>query len=343
MAVRIPVADGLLGVKPMSHSNISIFVPHLGCPHRCSFCDQNAITGSNALPDGEYVKALLSKALDDGLDPASSEIAFFGGSFTAIPREYMLELLESCQPFLKQGFQGIRLSTRPDCVSYEILDILRDYGVRTVELGAQSMDDSVLLLNERGHTSLDVELASSRIKEYGIRLGLQMMVGLYGSTKELDILTAKRLIALNPDEARIYPVAVMRGTTLGRLYESGEYRTYPMDEALELLAKLLSMFSESGIPVIKLGLHSSVDVESRLLGGIYHPALRELCESLIYRRELESMIEKEGVREFTVPKRNLSSAIGHKKSNLSYFREKGIEISIKPSDSQTERLLPAQI
>lgn len=183
------------------HANVSIFVPHIGCPHKCSFCNQNTITGSSHIPHAIDVISACETAIKSGAKLCDTEIAFFGGSFTAVPRAYSSELLEAAKPYINMGFKGIRLSTRPDCITEEILKSLKSYGVTTIELGAQSMNDGVLLANERGHTACDVINASSMIKSFGFSLGLQMMVGLYKSTPDIDIETAKKLIELSPDEA----------------------------------------------------------------------------------------------------------------------------------------------
>lgn len=316
-----------------ARASVSIFVPHIGCPHRCSFCDQNAITGKSAVPRADDVKAACERALECGADPSETEIAFFGGSFTAVPKSYMNELLSAAKPYLDRGFRGIRLSTRPDAIDSEILGILKNSGVTSIELGAQSMSNEVLELNGRGHTAEDVERASELIKSRGFTLGLQMMVGLYGSTPELDIYTAKRLIALKPAEARIYPTVILKNTVLGSLFERGEYSPYQMEEAVSLCADLLTMFESAGVSVIKLGLHSSREVERDMLGGLYHPAFRELCESLIYRRKMESLIGGENRVSFKVPAKSLSKALGQKRSNIEYFRLKGVEVKVIPDAS----------
>ncbi len=311
-------------------ASVAVFVPHIGCTHRCSFCDQRTITGSQSVPHAKDVAYACERAIECGADLKNTEIAFFGGSFTAVPREYMLELLEAAERYVKKGFRGIRLSTRPDAVDGEVLGILRDFGVTSVELGAQTMSDEVLRLNERGHTSEDVVKASELVKSYGFTLGLQMMVGLYGSSPEKDIYTAERIIGLEPSEARIYPTVILKNTRLGELFLSGEYRPYAINDAVALCARLLDMFESAGISVIKLGLHSSTDVEKDMLGGLYHPAFRELCESFRYRSEMECQIGADKYATFTVPSRELSKALGQKKSNIEYFRSKGVEVRIIP-------------
>lgn len=319
--------------------SVAIFVPHIGCPHRCSFCDQRAITGSQKAPRAADVKAAVERAVECGADPKSTEIAFFGGSFTAIPREYMLELLSAAKPYVDAGFRGIRLSTRPDAVDDEVLSILKGFGVTSVELGAQSMDDVVLQKNERGHTSADVEKAAELVNRYSFTLGLQMMVGLYGSTPALDLETAKKLISLAPQEARIYPTVILKNTRLGELFLNGEYQPYSLNDAITLSAEILEMFESAGVSVIKLGLHASQDVEKDMLGGLYHPAFRELCESEIYRKKMSALICTDKAVTFTVPQSQLSKALGQKKSNIHYFRLKGVEVRVIPDPAQSEYLI----
>lgn len=303
----------------MKHINIALFVPHLGCPHQCIFCNQKSISGcvKQITPDD------VAEAVDTALkysDCTGGEIAFFGGSFTAIDRELMVSLLKKANEHIKAGrVGGIRISTRPDCIDDEILDILALYGVTAIELGCQSMDDDVLKLNERGHGAEAVEKASVLIKKRNFELGHQMMTGLYGSTPEKDIETAKKLIALKPDTVRIYPTVVLENTALCEKYRRGEYLPQSLDDAVELCAKLLSLFNDADIPVIRLGLHSGGNVEDGFVAGVYHPAFRELCESKIY---FEKIVEKlkdipkgENI-ELAVGAKFISQALGQKKSNL---------------------------
>lgn len=316
----------------MKHSNISIFIPHVGCPHQCSFCDQRTISGAQHLPDGNEVREICSQALAEIKSPENTEIAFFGGSFTAIPRDYMTELLEAAEEFVGDGkFSGIRCSTRPDCIDDEILSLLKQSGVTAIELGAQSMSEKVLELNERGHTSADVVKAAGLIKNYGFELGLQMMTGLYGSSVQTDMETFNKLAELCPAVMRIYPVVILSGTKLAELYKSGEYVPYSFDEAVELCSEILQYADEKGIRVIKCGLHASEFVEQDMVGGFYHPAFRELCESRIYLRKIEELAEGCSYVHISVPSRDISRAVGHKKSNIEYFRQKGIEIKVSGS------------
>ena len=264
----------------MKHANVALFVPHKGCKHACSFCNQTTISGANAAPTPDDVRRACEIAVNSQkCNPEESEIAFFGGSFTAIERDYMRALLAAALPYIQGGFfRGVRISTRPDCINREILSELKDFGVTSIELGAQSMSDAVLYANRRGHTANDVRRASRLICEAGFSLGLQMMTGLYLSDDETDLRSAEELIALQPDCVRIYPTVVLEGTHLAALYKSGDYTPQTLDSAVPLCAKLLLRFHEAGIPVIRLGLHSGGNVEDGYLAGAYHPAFRELCE-----------------------------------------------------------------
>ena len=190
-------------------------------------------------------------------------------------------------------FKGIRLSTRPDCIDREVLTILKKYGVTSIELGAQSMSNKVLKANQRGHSADDVEKAAKLIREFGFELGLQMMVGLYKSDMADEFETLDKIAAIRPDTVRIYPVVILDGTKLGELYKSGEYSTFSFDEVTEFAAIAMMKFEYEGIKVIKCGLHASEFVERDMLGGFYHPAFRELCESNIYRRKIEELIAYE--------------------------------------------------
>ena len=315
----------------MKHSNIAIFIPHVGCPHLCSFCNQCNISGEKNIPTGEDVRRICSSAMNEIADKVNTEIAFFGGSFTAIDRKYMIELLSAANEFVGEGkFRGIRISTRPDYIDDEILSILKEYGVTAIELGAQSMSDKVLDANERGHSSEDVRKASSLIKKYRFELGLQMMVGLYQSTESDDYFTMCEIIALKPDTVRIYPVVVLENTKLGKLYQNGKYKLYDFDKTVEICANMLYMFEFMGIKVIRLGLHASKDISENSIAGFYHDSFREVCESRIFRMRVISLLnERKGDFLINVPKGALSKAIGQKKSNIEYFRKNGLNISFK--------------
>lgn len=318
----------------MKHSNISIFIAHVGCPNMCSFCNQHTISGAEKVPSAEEVRQICEKAFNEIRCPENTEIAFFGGSFTAIPRDYMIRLLETAYEFVGNGkFKGIRISTRPDCIDNEVLELLKKYGVTAIELGAQSMNDDVLKANDRGHTAQDVFNACRLIREYGFELGLQMMVGLYKSTEENEFETIKDIVEIHPDTVRIYPVVILKGTKLAELLESGEYKPFEPETVFDICSIALMRFEYEGIKVIKCGLHASEFVERDMVGGFYHPAFREICESLIYRWKTDEFIAyhepENNMYRVAVNPSCISKAVGHKKSNIEYFRSTGMGIEVK--------------
>lgn len=329
-------------MRPDKHSNIAIFVPHAGCPYHCAFCNQHTITEQDALPHSRQVQEICQQAFQSMDENARSntEIAFFGGSFTAIPRNYMIELLESVQEFLgEHKFSGIRISTRPDCINPEILKLLKSYHVTSIELGTQSMSDKVLFANHRGHTAQDVIHASELIRDYDFELGLQIMMGLYQSTWEDEWATFRKVSEIRPDTVRIYPVVILKHTLLGDLYESGEYQLFSdpkhnsLEDVVEATAQFMSMFMIRKIKILKVGLHASEFVERDMLGGYYHPAFRELCESRIYRIEIEKSLKLISAQEVTlrVNPRCISKMIGQKRENINYLqRNLEMKINIKP-------------
>lgn len=237
----------------------------------------------------------------------------------------MLTLLEAAKPFTNI-FSGIRISTRPDYIDDEVLDILKKYNVTSIELGAQSMDDYVLKANNRGHSNEDVIRASQLIKNYGLSLGLQMMTGLYSSTYDKDVYTALKFIELKPDTVRIYPTVIMKDTELANLYLSGEFVPYTLEHSVDLCSKLIIMFEKANINIIRIGLHYSESLVKNSLGNNYHPAFKELCENRIFYNSFikkTNTIKKE--KDFTVyiNEKSLSKFYGQKKTNLKSFSEMG--------------------
>lgn len=318
----------------LNKTNISIFIPHLGCPHRCSFCDQRSISGTKKAPTPEEVFALLEEQAprlsEKGM---TAQIAFFGGSFTAIPRDYMTELLIVAKRAVERFdvYTGIRCSTRPDCIDEEILGLLKSYGMTAIELGAQSMSDEVLAANDRGHTAEDVEKAARLIRENGFELGLQMMTGLYKDAPEKSLYTAEKFIEMRPETVRIYPTVILKNTRLGELFESGVYTSFSFEETVELCATLLRKFEQNDIRVIRMGLHASDDVEREMLGGVYHPSFREIVESRLMLNDLSELLKPLPKGDYTVftDGKNLSKLIGQKRGNLEKLREMGYRIKVK--------------
>ena len=324
----------------MSHANISVFVPHIGCPHQCSFCNQRSISGQPTAPTPEDVARVCEENLLLRRGKLKdTQLAFFGGSFTAIERNYMISLLEAAQPYLgEDGFSGIRVSTRPDAIDDKILTLLKKYHVNAIELGVQSMNDEVLAANERGHTTEDVYKACEKIREYGIELGLQMMTGLYKSTEMLDWETAVKIANLHPATVRIYPTIVIEGTKLAAYYRDGSYRPYSLQESVSLCSRILEMFIQKGIHVIRLGLHAEQSLEDDYVAGPYHPAFRELCEGEIYlKKALEQIYEfpEETKLSLYVNPKSLSKMAGHKGCNLEQIRKRN-PVKIRPDSSLPE-------
>lgn len=313
----------------MKKGNISIFVPHNGCPQQCSFCNQKMITGQQTQPTAQDVVNTVETALRHrGYD---YEIAFFGGSFTAIDRAYMLTLLEAAQPYLQDGsVKGIRISTRPDCIDEEILTLLREKGVTSIELGAQSMDDEVLAANRRGHTAQDVVNASDLIKQYGFSLGLQMMTGLYLDTDEKAIQTAKKIIELAPDTVRIYPTVVLKGTYLETLYDEKIYRPPTVDDAAALCTSLVELFEKAQIKILRLGLHASEEIEKNAVAGAYHPAFGEIVQSRFMLNKV--LRHPPGAYQIYVNPKSVSKLKGNQKRNVYFLMEEGYNIQYTVSD-----------
>lgn len=303
----------------MRRINIPIFIPHLGCPNDCAFCNQRSISGRTAF-DISSVKNEIDAALSTASD-CKAEIAFFGGSFTGIDRGLMTELLDIAEEYVKKGsVTAIRLSTRPDYISREILDILKKYSVRTVELGIQSMDDKVLEASRRGHTASDTVKACNLIREYGFSLVGQMMIGLPASTGESEKNTARAICEMGAEAARIYPIVILKNTALVGMTERGEYRPLSEDELVTRSADVLEIFMENGVSTLRIGLHSGEGLTSGedIACGYYHPAMGELVEGEVCYRRIRDLLrtvpEKASVTVL-VPRGGLSKAIGQKGRN----------------------------
>lgn len=320
------------------HANISIFVPHMGCPNMCSFCNQRHITGTDKIPTAETVKkAVEESTVGSKFSNKNSEIAFFGGSFTAIDRRIMIELLEEAYKYVLNGtVKGIRISTRPDAIDPQVLEILKRYSVTSIELGAQSMDDEVLQFNRRGHSAEDVRIASALIKDAGFELGLQMMTGLPKSTDDKDIFTADEFISLAPDTVRIYPTIVLEGTILADMVKAGEYSPQSVDSAVSLCSKLLLKFYSKNIKVIRLGLHSIE--EEHYIAGPWHPAFSEMVYSEVYLKNALELLgcKLKGEYILFVAKGSISKMIGQKKKNIRILSDMGYICKVLEDDSLKE-------
>ncbi|MGL5693357.1 MAG: elongator complex protein 3, partial [Peptostreptococcaceae bacterium] len=316
---------------------IPIFVPHRGCPHDCIFCNQKKITGVSTDVTSDDVRDIIEEYLPTIDKDASVEVAFFGGSFTAIDESIQNDLLSVAKEYVEKGLiQDIRMSTRPDCISEEILNRLKEYKVSIIELGVQSMDKNVLIDSVRGHDTEEVIKSAKLIKESGIKLGLQMMVGLPSDTEEKCIDTAKKFIELKPDCVRVYPTLVVRETGLEILLNRGEYIPFTLEESIQIVKKILVLFYVNNINVIRVGLQATEDIQvgKAVVDGPYHPAFRELVEAemikdyLIYIAK-ENKVEKDIIVKTN--KKNISKIIGNKKINSLYLKSK-LNINLKTKE-----------
>lgn len=333
----------------IKHKNLSIFVPHAGCKNQCSFCDQRSISGTQNPPTAQYVQELCDKflpkqetgKLETGdtdnnitLSGKDYEIAFFGGSFTAIDRQYMLQLLQAAYPFVQsKRAGGIRVSTRPDAINQEVLDILKAFGVTSIELGAQSMQDEVLAVNLRGHSQQDVVDAARLIKQNGFSLGLQMMTGMYGQKKykSCAIDTAQKFVKLKPDTVRIYPTMTLENTLLEKFYKSGEYIPPTLEETVDICVSLIDIFDKNDIKIIKLGLHSDDNMQQKIVAGAYHPAFKELCLSKLFLEKIKGELTNTAIKECIVKvnSKQISQFKGQKNSNILEFEKLGYKVDIQ--------------
>lgn len=314
--------------KKKRHINIPIFIPHLGCPNDCVFCNQRTISGKLSFEPTQVIPE-IEQALSTITDgDVSTEIAFFGGSFTGIDRKLMIELLDIAQKYVDdQKVSSIRLSTRPDYIDEEIIGILKKYSVKTVELGIQSTDPDVLKASKRGHSVRDTENACKTVKNAGFELVGQMMVGLPGSTAESEKKTALDICAMGADAARIYPTVVFRKTELCRMAELGEYIPLSDEEAVQRTKNVLSVFDKNNIPCIRIGLCASENLSSdeEVYGGANHSAIGELAIGELYYEKMDALLEgQEDVKKvtFSVAKGCTSKAVGQKRKNITRLCKK---------------------
>ncbi len=320
----------------MRHVNIPVFIPHLGCPNNCVFCNQRSISGKLEF-DRKSVGREIKEALTTVTEDCDTEIAFFGGSFTGIDRELMIYLLDTAQKYIDMGkVKRIRLSTRPDYINDEILTLLSRYGVKTVELGLQSMSDKVLEATKRGHNSEQGAKACRLVKKYGFDLVGQMMVGLPESDSEREKYTANLLCELGVDAVRIYPTVVFFDTELCEMAKAGKYTPIDTDEAVMRTKELLKIFDANSVECIRVGLCASDNLSSpeSVFGGANHSAIGELAMGEVFYDKMCEEIEKIGGIEgkktvFYVSKGSTSKAVGQKKKNIERICKKYSPLSIK--------------
>lgn len=335
-----------------THAIIPIFIPHRGCPNDCVFCNQRKITSKLVSPTEAEVRNTIDNWLTTLDDVPNVHVAFYGGSFTAIPIDEQEKYLKIAYEYKTKGLVSeIHLSTRPDCINDEILDNLKKYGIDLIELGCQSFDDDVLAASKRGHSTEDIYKACSLIKSAGFKFGIQLMVGLPKSTRESDILSAEKTVEIMPDVARIYPTIVIEDTELLDMVKSGEYKPLTIDEAAWRSKEMLKLLNASGINVIRIGLKASdlISGDGKFTGTTFHPAFRQLVEGSLARETIEEqllhLLEVE-LKNQSLSTKNMrviasanpssfSNLIGHKAENHKYFVDKypGLQFVFRQDDT----------
>ncbi|MDR0970761.1 MAG: radical SAM protein [Bacteroidales bacterium] len=310
----------------MRHYNIPIFIPELACPNQCIYCNQRYISGQQNQPTKKEIVDKIETHIKTFSLPFEAEVAFFGGSFTGIDIDKQKEYLEIVQPYIEKGIiKSIRLSTRPDYINEEILDLLKKYNVGTIELGAQSLCEDVLFFAQRGHSVKDVEFSSKLIREYGFSLGLQMMIGLPEDSYEKSIYTAKKIISLKAQSTRIYPTLVIENTFLAKLYKEKKYTALSLDEAIKWSSEIYKIFYDNNIKILRVGLHPSESLISNkeLLAGAFHVSFRQLVKTNIFKEEFEKIPQnKEKTIRIITSKKSINEAIGYNCSNRNFLKQR---------------------
>ncbi|MBO5843383.1 MAG: radical SAM protein [Bacteroidales bacterium] len=307
----------------MKPYTLPIFIPELACPNRCIYCNQRHISGQLQAVKPEEIKQIIEQHLATFIRPSEVELAFFGGSFTGIDEKDMLTYLQIVQPYIEQGeIKSIRISTRPDYINEKILDILQQYNVKDIELGAQSLNEEVLAFAKRGHTVRDVENASQLIKSYGFSLGLQMMIGLPLDTVEKSKETAKKILKLGAESTRIYPTLVINNTDLADLYRQNKYKALSLDEAVDWTAEIYKIFSQSSIKILRVGLHPSEALinGTELLAGPFHVSFKELVLTKIWQEKFEKL--PINTKTILVNPKEINYAIGYNSKNKQLLQKK---------------------
>ena len=331
------------------HLIIPIFVPHLGCPNDCVFCNQRNISGQMKPVTKEDVKKTVEYYLEGFRNQdAYKEIAFFGGSFTGIDIETQKELLQTAYEYIeKKEIDSIRISTRPDYINKDILKMLKKYKVKTIELGVQSSNNYILKISGRGHTFEDVKRASKLIRRYRFTLGHQMMIGLPESSLNDELKTAKDLAKLKPKIMRIYPVLVIKGTQLEKDYNEGKYRPLNVNQAVEMCKEVYYYLNKKKINVIRIGLQTTDIIcdpkneQSTVVAGPYHEAFRQLVEDEMWYDSILEKIKKLNVKvkeiEVTINPANINNVSGHKKENIRKLKDTyDVDLKIKQDPNMQE-------
>ncbi|MFT5702083.1 MAG: histone acetyltransferase (RNA polymerase elongator complex component) [Desulforhopalus sp.] len=309
---------------------IPVFIPHRGCPHDCLFCNQQKISGTKR---DEKAEVLVMETIEEWLkrqgQRSEVQVAFFGGSFTCMEKSDQHVLLEAVQPFIADGrVHSIRCSTRPDCIDSKTIDLLQQYNVTTVELGVQSLDDTVLQKARRGHSAADCENAFRMLKKGGIEVGIQLMPGLPGDTTFSFMRTVKQVIKMGPDFVRIYPCLVVNDSGLEELYENGGYLPLSLSKAIAISGCCFSKFQKAEIDVVRMGLQPSISLAQSVIAGPYHPAFGDLVQSRVWLKKIREKLKILQVGEkleMHLSHRDLSSVIGQQRRNIKRLEELGFK------------------
>lgn len=321
---------------------IPFFIPHAGCPHTCLFCNQHLISGvEQHLPSAQQIKETVQQWLDRSLGRAA-EVAFYGGSFTLLPRKQQEQLLDAVQPLIEQQMvKSIRISTRPDALDQAVLAFLADHKVVTIEIGVQSLDDQVLLQSKRGHTAADSLAALQRVKAAGFQVGAQLLPGLPGDTLSKALASVKGVITAGAQFVRIYPAVVLSDTALADQFMAGQYQPPDLVQGVKNCARMLHLCLQAGIPVIRIGLQAEegLSVEGAILAGCWHPALGQLVKAQLYYDLVVALagpfVSTEGVQLACHPDR-LSELQGHARNNLIHWQKSGLVIKKVQTDASLQ-------
>ncbi|MBD5647625.1 MAG: radical SAM protein [Desulfovibrio sp.] len=255
---------------------VPVFLPHFGCPRRCLFCGQEAQTGvaaNAALRDLlAAARAGLEARIARGLGP--TELAFYGGTFTALPEGALGACLDFSESARRDGLiSAFRCSTRPDAVDGPVLERLAAAGCATVELGVQSFVDAALRLTARGYTGAQAGAACARVAASGMGLCVQLLPGMPGVTPTVFLDDVREALALGARALRFYPCLVLEGTGLAALWRAGAYAPWDMETTLETLAQGWLLAHQAGAAVLRMGVAPGEDLARALLAGPWHPAL----------------------------------------------------------------------
>jgi len=315
----------------MKHYNIPVFIPHLGCPYDCIYCNQRVIASQLEVPDPRQVTQIIERHLDTIPGEASVEVAFFGGNFTAVNKQQQEDYLRAVQPFLQQGrVESIRISTRPDCIDETALDLLAHYGVKLIELGVQSMSEKVLQASHRNYGPEDVCNSCHLIKERHFDLGIQLMIGLPGDTYDQDVETTQQVISLRPQVVRIYPTLVIADTALETMWQRGRYIPLALDEAVTICQDMFLLFQKESIRVIRMGLYPGEELrrDGVVKAGPFHSSFGELVEQKIFKKQARAAINLHRAKcgcysaiNLYVESRDISKMTGKQKINLTELKQ----------------------